>query len=278
MLEKSFSTPKADDFLKELKFVQPSGNLEGSIKCGENKHTMTVNHPHKRSRGLTQDERLEKLKNDLVDVKERIRANIVENVRSQCNAETFYYCWSGLDLKCKMSKEQRKGRLNDIISIFCTTKVFTVQRYTNAREEETEDDDSWEGFSVTLTYPPLIPYRSVEVLSEFDEAFKVIQSLYITEVTEARVAKREIKQLNVWKSFLSSHYLEFPAVGHLVQIMLATAGNTSPLERGYTHLEMIASKRRNHLTPAHLETLFLLTTLKIPLKKGDDYMNEARRL
>ena len=214
-----------------------------------------LNHSHKPARRMS-EERLVKVTQDLVNVKERIRVNIIENVRSQCDSETYYYCWSGLDLKLKLSISQRKEHWKDIVSIFCTTKIFTVQKYIDANEKETEDDDSWEGFNVTLTYQPMITYGSVEVLNELDTAIKVVSSLYIKEVTQARMNKQEIKQLNVWKSFLSSHYLEFPAVGQLVQVMLSTAGNTSPLERGYTHLEMIAAKRRNHLSPEHLETLF----------------------
>ena len=35
---------------------------------------------------------------------------------------------------------------------------------------------------------------------------------------------------------------------------------------GYTFLEMISSKRRNHLKPENLETLFLLSALKVPVK------------
>ena len=58
----------------------------------------------------------------------------------------------------------------------------------------------------------------------------------------------------------------------------ATAGNTSPLERGYTYLEMIASKRRNKLLPENLETLFLLAALKIPTKKADMYTKEVDHL
>ena len=113
--------------------------------------------------------------------------------------------------------------------------------------------------------------------NELDNALKVVNNLYIAEVNQARIEKRKISQLNVWKNFLTSHYMEFPGVGQLVQIMLATAGNTSPLERGYTYLEMVASKRRNQLKPKHLETLFLLAALKILPKEGGDYINEAKR-
>ena len=41
----------------------------------------------------------------------------------------------------------------------------------------------------------------------------------------------------VWKMFLDSRALEFPKACQLIQIMISTAGNTSPLERGYTHFQ-----------------------------------------
>lgn len=112
-----------------------------------------LNHSHKPARRMS-EEHLVKVTQDLVNVKERIRVNIIENVRSQCDSETYYYCWSGLGLKLKLSISQRKEHWKDIVVIFCTTKIFTVQKYIDANEKETEDDDSWEGFNVILTYQP----------------------------------------------------------------------------------------------------------------------------
>ena len=60
--------------------------------------------------------------------------------------------------------------------------------------------------------------------------------------------------------------------------MLCTAANTSPVERGYTILKIIASKRRNRITLENLEVLLLLGTLKIPVKNPEDYESERKRL
>ena len=86
-----------------------------------------------------------------------------------------------------------------------------------------------------------------------------------------------MNQLNVLRTFLQNYYMEFPGLGQLIQILIATAGNMSPLERGYTHLQMITSKRRNRMDPKNLEILFLLAALKIPCKKPDMYQNEMRQ-
>ena len=60
--------------------------------------------------------------------------------------------------------------------------------------------------------------------------------------------------------------------------MLCTAANTSPVERGYTILQMVTSKHRNQITSENLEVLFLLETLKIPVKNPEDCENERKRL
>ena len=40
--------------------------------------------------------------------------------------------------------------------------------------------------------------------------------------------------------------------------MVTTPANTSPLERSYTKLQLVAAKRRNHFTSENLEVLYLL--------------------
>ena len=58
--------------------------------------------------------------------------------------------------------------------------------------------------------------------------------------------------------------------------MLCAAANTSPVERGYTILQMVTSKSRNRITFKNLEVLLLLETLKIPVKDPEDYENERK--
>ena len=67
----------------------------------------------------------------------------------------------------------------------------------------------------------------------------------------------------------------------LIQIMVATAANSSPLKRSYTtKLQMIAAKQRNHFESKHLETLYLLATLNKELKprKPSEYVEEIKLL
>ena len=53
-----------------------------------------------------------------------------------------------------------------------------------------------------------------------------------------------------------------------LQILIATSYNTPCVERGYSFLQMVCAPRRNHLKLEHLETLFLLAALKLPVKKS----------
>ena len=64
-----------------------------------------------------------------------------------------------------------------------------------------------------------------------------------------------------------------------MQLMVATAANTSPLERSYTKLQMVAAKRRNHSESKNLET-YLLAALNKELKprKPSEYVEELKLL
>ena len=75
--------------------------------------------------------------------------------------------------------------------------------------------------------------------------------------------------------FLARHAIECPSFAQFLLIMLAMPANTSPVERGFSQLEMVATKRRNYLKPENLETLFLLAALKISVKSTDSWNNEV---
>ena len=89
--------------------------------------------------------------------------------------------------------------------------------------------------------------------------------------TNSSTEKQKPDQLNVWKVFISNEAIQYPSFAQLLMIMIATPCNTFDLERGYTFLEMVASKRTTALKPENVEILFLLAALKIPVKLVDDY-------
>ena len=114
--------------------------------------------------------------------------------------------------------------------------------------------------------------------NELKQAFPSITRAWLEEVNKAKLQNRSTNQVSVIKSFPTNHGLEFPNVAQLLQIMLSSSANTSPVGRGYTFLEMVASKRRNYLKPENLETLFLLSALKVPVKAISCYESETKYL
>ena len=62
--------------------------------------------------------------------------------------------------------------------------------------------------------------------------------------------------------------------------MVTTPANTSPLERSYAKLQLVAAKRRNHFTSENLEVLYLLAAINhlcLPLG-ATEYDAEIKKL
>ena len=107
-----------------------------------------------------------------------------------------------------------------------------------------------------MHYPARISVTSAAMEDEPKQEFPSIIRAWLEEDNKAKLQNRSAKQLPVIKSFPTNHGLEFPNIAQLFQIMLSSPANTSPVECCYTFLELVTSKRRNHLKPENLETLF----------------------
>lgn len=57
----------------------------------------------------------------------------------------------------------------------------------------------------------------------------------------------------------------FSIILGLVKLMITTSPNMSDLERAYSRLEKITTKRRNQLKIDNLETLFVSANLQVPV-------------
>ena len=130
-----------------------------------------------------------------------------------------------------------------------------------------------------LHYPPKIDCTEDKILMEIKSAWPSVGKLWMIEVNRAK-GKRAVDQLPVWQQFVKEYSTEFPNVCQLIQIMVATAANTSPLQRSYTKLQMVAAKRRNHFESKNLETLYLIAALNKELKprKPSEYVKELKLL
>ena len=98
---------------------------------------------------------------------------------------------------------------------------------------------------VNTKYPQKIDCSKGEMKKELKEAFGALGKLWLTEINAAKFEKRQTDQLKTFQKFWSNHVLQYQNTSLLVQAMLCTAANTSPVERGYMILQMVTSNRRN---------------------------------
>ena len=120
-------TPLAKWFMDHL-VLDKNGNLIATVKSSNgSSHTLTLNHPHKTTRVFSEKQRLQKVKDDLLLLKLKIVDNMVSNVLDQCSEESFFYCWSGLDLQLSgISVKERVRRLDDLLHIFIVKRGYTL--------------------------------------------------------------------------------------------------------------------------------------------------------
>ena len=144
----SVKTPSADKFKNSLR-LDENGNLLADTEIKDNIHTMMLNHPHKPSGHITEEERIMKIKG-LTKLKERIVVNIEANIHDQCGESTFA-CWSGLDLSEKIPTDTRIECLRHVITLLCTVKVHTVGRYNDRKESEIVTG-LWNGYTVNIKF------------------------------------------------------------------------------------------------------------------------------
>ena len=129
-----------------------------------------------------------------------------------------------------------------------------------------------------MEYPTKIACCEDNFETEFKKAFASISQLLLTEFNGSREEKRKPKQLAVLKQMLEQNNVQYPHLSQFIQILLCTPPNTSPVESGYTYLQMVAAKQRNHLCSENMETLFMLASLKLPSRKLSEYEEEIKLL
>ena len=73
-----------------------------------------------------------------------------------------------------------------------------MQKYTHQKDEDTVAD-RWEGYKVKLEYPPKTNVSGEELSKESEKSFQIVNRLYLTEVNQTKLAKREVNELNLWR-------------------------------------------------------------------------------
>ena len=170
--------------------LDDNGNLDCSVKIGGKMQKLRLNRHNKPSRSQpTSEQIVQSIKDDLINIKQRTLKNIKENILDQCDEDTFYYCWSGLDLEIKVSIHIRINRLRDIVSRFCSERIHVVQKFTSPNHDKENDltiSDKLEGYEMHLHYPPKIDSTEDEMLMEIKSAGPSVGKLWMIEVNKAK--------------------------------------------------------------------------------------------
>ena len=134
---------------------------------------------------------------------------------------------------------------------------------------------TWMNYTIEVTYPARLNVTWEEFKNEFKKAWPKLTKYWLMEVN---TKKKQASHLTCYKNFIVNESISYPNISQLLQICIALAPNTSFLERSYSKLEMICSKRRNNLSPETLETLYLLAILRIPVRDPTQYEKEIELL
>ena len=273
---RNVKTPSADKFVASF-YLDANGNLMFTEKIHDNEHTLRLTNTHKPTRGQTEDERLKTVTDKLKKIRAEVLTNIYDNLTDQVSDDSYYLPWSALDMSDKNSTiDDRISTLQPLVDLLCNPRTHQVQKYLDKKETKL-GPLTWNGHSIILHYPAVLACTSETLIDEFKQAWLPVSRLYQKSHQDSR---GKPNQRQVWKSFLLSpdSGIMYPNFCSLVMILLATPANTSPLERSYSQLEMICAPRRNHIKPDHLELLYLLKSLNVPVKRSAEYVDAVKLL
>ena len=173
------------------------------------------------------------------------------------------------------NRRERVTKLDSLLNIFANENVHEVKKYVDLKEIQLTPF-KWCEHSIFLHYPSMLSCSVDELSSEIRRAWPSVSRLYLKSYQETC----KPNQRSVWKQFLCSvdNGIMYSNMCSLIMILKSTPSNTSPLERSYSLLEMICSSRRNQVLPEHLEVLYLLKALNLPVKNSAEYADAIELL
>ena len=204
--------------------------------------------------------------------KAAVLKNAEDNLRTLAAKEdTCFYMWSAMDLEETKSLDERVNIIRPLLLIFCNETVHQVLEIGD--KENSLKEDVWQGYTIHFCHPKRLLGSVSEVEAEFRDAWPVLSRIWLTQRAKSAKEKKEPSQLDVLSRFCQAYAGEFPNICLLFQILIATPSNSSPVERSYSILQIICEQRRNSLTPAHIEMLYILTVLKLDVKQVEHYLD-----
>ena len=163
--------------------------------------------------------------------------------------------------------EERVSRLKPLFDVFTSEREYNVQKFHTDNKGNGTILLVWNSCKIFVHYKASIDDCSHEdLVDEIRNAWPFISRAWLLH-------KDKKNQRSFLEQFLggAGAGIQFPNFCKFLMILLSTPTNTSPLERGFSGLEMICTPHRNQLSSDHLECLNLLSSLKIPVKSSTEY-------
>ena len=219
------------------------GNIVLSTKTptGET-HNLTLNYTHHPGRRAIS--KVDKIKNDAVELKNKILENLKTNIEDQSQSDTIVEFASCFDMKRKITCEERIEYLKKLHALYCVDYIHEV-----------EAEFGIPGWEVTVTYEAKVKCSEEELVSQYKDLWPKLNKEWCAW-NKNKDKKFQTKEF--WKLMLEQYGVLCCELFELLVIMMSISPGTGPLERSYSLLEKICKKDRNWLGAKSIESLWLL--------------------
>ena len=83
----------------------------------------------------------------LAELRSKVIENVAGNIRDQCNEDSYFYSWSGLDLEATLTIDDRIMRLKELFDALCYPREHTMMEFRN-ETKKTVTETKFEGYKV----------------------------------------------------------------------------------------------------------------------------------
>ena len=122
---RKLETPTTDKFVESL-HLDNNGNLVFTESINNSDHLLRLSDSHKPTRGKSEDQRLDSVKEKMAKIKTDVLNSIYQNLTEQIGDESYYSARSGLDLadkECSIEERERVTKLDSLLNIFANVNV-----------------------------------------------------------------------------------------------------------------------------------------------------------
>ena len=227
-----------------------NGNIMLEVTAA-GKGTITFNYTHRPTRNENKD-KVQNIKKLANNIKTSAIKNVIGNVADQSQKDTLVEYASAFDFKRPIGLEERISLPKKLHSIYGVNYSHTVE---NVQEE------MWNEHQIMLKYPAKIECSESTLIGEFRNLWSVHNHLRPRFNYDPKIANM-MMTMHILDNYMITH----PNLCTLLQILLAVAPTTEPLEISHSQLAKLCYKYRNRLKAENIESLYILSALKEPVK------------